>query len=74
MVSKAKDEDMRKRKHLQEFYSKTEECLDKLDDKVLSVLNNNFDNVKDVLMRNQDRLTRPEYNVLVAGMQNKIQF
>ena len=69
MVSKAKDEDMRKRKLLKEFYSKTEECLDKLDDTVLSVLNEEFDNVKDTFMTNENRLTQQEYNVLVAGMQ-----
>ena len=72
MVSKAKDEDMRKRRHLQQFYSKTKACLDKLDDTALSVLNKNFGNVKDAVMTNQNRLTRQQYYVLVAGMQNTI--
>ena len=74
MVSKAKDEDMRKRRLLKEFYSTTKACLDKLDDAALSVLDKNFGNVKDAFMINQNRLTRQQYYVLVAGMQNKIQF
>ena len=74
MISKAKDEDMRKRRYLQQFYTKTKACLDKLDEAALSVLDKNFGNVKDAFMINQNRLTRQQYYVLVAGMQNKIQF
>ena len=33
-----------------------------------------FDNVKDAFKINHDRLTQQEYSVLVAGMQNIIQF
>ena len=65
---------MRKRRLLQQFYSKTNACLDKLDDAALSVLDKNFGNVKDAFMINQNRLTQQQYYVLVAGMQNKIQF
>ena len=68
MVSKAKDEDMRKRRYLQQFYSTTKACLDKLDEAALSVLNKNFGNVKNAVMTNQKRLTRQQYYVLVAGM------
>ena len=68
MISKAKDEDMRKRKYLQQFYSMTKACLDKLDDTALSVLNKHFGNVKDAVITNQKRLTRQQYYVLVAGM------
>ena len=68
MISKAKDEDMRKRKYLQQLYSQTKACLDKLDDAALSVLNKHFGNVKDAVITNQKRLTRQQYYVLVAGM------
>ena len=53
---------------MQQFYSTTKACLDKLDDTALSVLNKHFGNVKDAVITNQKRLTRQQYYVLVAGM------
>ena len=68
MFSETKDEDARKRGELLQLYLRTEECLKKMDDKLIRLLNSNLAvDVKEAVTDHQKRLEVKEYVVLVAG-------
>jgi len=63
-LSEAKDEDERKRRLLLKFFSQSEDCLEKLDDKLVQLLQQNIDEKKKT---HQVQLKQKEYFLLVAG-------
>jgi len=63
-LSKAKDEDERKRRLLLEFFSQSEDCLKILDDKLVELLQQNID---EKMKTHQAQLKQKEYYLLVAG-------
>lgn len=67
MLSEAKDEDAKKKEVLLNFYSHAEICFDKLDDKILALLQTNRGNVKEKMKNHQIQLKMNEYFLLVAG-------
>ena len=67
MLTEAKKEDETKRATLFKFYKATEECLNRLDDKVRSILEQNMVNLKDKIALHKHSLEQKEYIVLVAG-------
>ena len=67
MLTEAKEEDERKRATLYQFYEDTEVCLNTMDIKVRSLLEQNVRNLKDKMAMNKRNLKRKDYIVLVAG-------
>ena len=63
----AKQENDRKRATLHQFYKDTEVCLECMDDKVRSLLEQNIGDLKDRLAMNKTNLKQKDYIVLVAG-------
>jgi len=66
-LSEARDEDNWKRQALLKVYSDTEDCLKKMDDKILALLQKNVPNFKEKIKNHQAHLKRKEYFILVAG-------
>ena len=66
-MSEARDEDAWKRQALLKVYSDTEDCLKKMDDKILALLQKNVVNFKEKIKNHQAQLKRKEYFLLVAG-------
>ena len=66
-MSEAKEEDVRKRQILLDLYTKAERCLDKMDEKTLSLLQQNIGNVREKLNSQKFQLKHKEYFLLVAG-------
>ena len=58
ILSEAKDEDTRKRLDLLGLYNAAEKCLDKVDDKILHLLQQNVSNVQEKLHNKGHRITR----------------
>ncbi|KAL9964130.1 hypothetical protein ACROYT_G027714 [Oculina patagonica] len=67
VLTEAKKEDERKRKTLHQFYEDTEVCLDRMDDKIRRLLEQNIRNLKYKIALNKRNLKQKEYIVLVAG-------
>ena len=61
MLTEAKKEDERKRATLLNFYERTDVCLQKMDEKVHALLEQN-------IKTNKQNLLKKEYIVLVAGL------
>ena len=67
MLTEAKQEDERKREILHKFYEDTEICLNSMDDKLRSLLEQNIGNLKDKITMNKRDLKQKDCIVLVAG-------
>ncbi|XP_078379644.1 uncharacterized protein LOC144662656 [Oculina patagonica] len=67
VLTEAKEEDERKRETLYEFYEKTEDCLNNMDSKVRTLLEQNIGNLTEKIAMNKRELKQKEYIVLVAG-------
>ncbi|KAL9964138.1 hypothetical protein ACROYT_G027725 [Oculina patagonica] len=67
VLTEAKEEDERKRETLHQFYEDTEACLNRMDDKIQSLLESNIRNLKDKIAMSKRNLKRKEYVVLTAG-------
>ena len=67
ILSEAKDEDARKRLGLLGLYNAAEKCLNKVDDKILHLLQQNLGNVKEKLHSHKVEIAHKEYFLLVAG-------
>ncbi|XP_068686340.1 mitofusin-1-like [Montipora foliosa] len=67
ILSEAKDEDSRKRHILTDLYNDTETCLEKMDEKILKLLQQKESNVEEKMKNHKLQLARKEYFLLVAG-------
>ena len=67
ILSDAKDEDERKRRGLLKLYIEAESYLDKLDKKILALLEQNMGNVREKMNNHEVELKQKEYYLLVAG-------
>jgi len=56
---------------LQQFYYDTEDCLQKMDDKTLALLQKNMGNIKEKIKDRRVQLKRKENYFLVAGKCHK---
>ena len=66
-MSQAKDEDEKKRKLLLDFFSQSKNCLKKLDDKLLQLLQQSIGHIDEKMKTHQAQLKQKEYFLLVAG-------
>jgi len=66
-LSQAKDEDTRKRQVLLGFYNEAEKCLDTMDEKIISLLQQNVGNFKEKMNNHKLQLGNQKYFLLVAG-------
>jgi len=66
-LSQAKDEDSRKRKVLLGFYNEAEKCVNTMDEKILSLLQQKVGNLKEKMNNHKLQLGQREYFLLVAG-------
>ena len=71
VLTEAKEEDERKRTTLHQFYEDTEDCLNSMDDKIQSLLEQNLTNLKDQIAMNKRNLKQKDYIVLVTGELSK---
>jgi len=67
ILCEARDEDALKRQALLKLYSDCENCLKKMDDQILALLQKNVVNIEDKIKHHQAQLQRKEYFILVAG-------
>ena len=67
MLTEAKEEDERKRATLYQFYEDTEVCLNTMDTKVRTLLEQNIGNLSEKIAMNKRDLKQKNYIVLVAG-------
>ncbi|KAL9963750.1 hypothetical protein ACROYT_G027284 [Oculina patagonica] len=67
ILSEVKDEDAWKKQALLKLYTDGENCLNKMDDKILALLEKNVGNVREKIKRHQEQLKQKEYFLLVAG-------
>ena len=67
-MSEAKDEHTRKRQILLSLYKDAEECLENMDDNMLSLLQTNVGNIEENVKNRKLQLAREEYFLLVAGI------
>ena len=67
-MSEAKDEHTRKRQILLSLYKDAEECLEDMDDNILSLLQTNVGNIEENVKNHKLQLAREEYFLLVAGI------
>ncbi len=67
VLTEAKEEDERKRELMHKIYEDTEVCLERMDDKMRTILEHNIRNLKDKMAMNKKNLKQKEYIVLVAG-------
>lgn len=72
-MSKAHDEDVRKRNDLLMLYTETQKTLGKLDPQKCNFLEKDIGNVKVEMEKKLDELKQKEYFVLVAGKCEGIQ-
>lgn len=72
-MSKAHDEDVKKRRVLLNLYTETQKTLDKLDSTIYNILEQTIGNVKGKMEKKQTELKGKEYFVLVAGKCEGIQ-
>lgn len=72
ILTEARDEDVRKRETSLKFYSDAEECLQKMDDKFIALLEKNVVNIQEKKKHHQAQLERKEYFLLVAGKWRKV--
>ena len=70
ILSEAKDEDSRKKEVLLNLYAEGQNCLNKMDDKILTLLQKNIGNVQEKMRNHQVQLKQREYFLLVAGKWN----
>ena len=56
---------------LQQFYYDAEDCLQKMDDKTLALLQKNMGNIKEEIKYRQAQLKQKENYLLVAGKFHK---
>ena len=69
-ISKAREDDMQKKKNLDYYYSLVQNyCLAQIDDNLTSMLTTFYSNrdIKKVLDEQVDRLGKRDYHLLVAG-------
>ena len=67
ILSKAKEEDDRKRQALLSFYAKAQDLLSKMDGPMLTLLQRHTKNVKEVLKWHEKQLKQTQYFLLVSG-------
>ena len=67
VLSKAKEEDDRKRQALLSFYAKAQDLLSKMDGPMLTLLQRHTKNVKEVLKWHEKQLKQTQYFLLVSG-------
>ena len=67
-MSEAKDQHTRKRQILLSLYKDAEECLENMDDNMLSLLQTNVGNIEENVKNRKLQLAREEYFLLVAGI------
>ena len=67
MLTRAKQEYDRKRATLHQFYEDTEVCLNSMDNKVRSILEQNIRNLNDKIAMDKWNLKQKDCIVLVAG-------
>ena len=67
-MSEAKDEHTRKRQILLTLYKDAEQCLEDMDDNILSLLQTNVGNIEENVKNHKLQLAREEYFLLVAGI------
>ena len=67
ILSKAKEEDDRKRQALLTFYAKAQDLLSKMDGPMLTLLQRHTKNVKEVLKWHEKQLKQTQYFLLVSG-------
>ena len=70
ILSEAKDEDARKNEVLLNLYATAQNCLSKMDDTILTLLQTNIGNVQEKIRNHQVQLKQREYFLLVAGKWN----
>jgi len=56
-----------KREALLKLYSDTEDCVQKMDDEIIALLEKKVGNIKEKIKRHRAHLERQEYYLLVAG-------
>jgi len=66
-LSQAKDEDERKRRVLLNFFSESENCLKKLDYRLVQLLEQNMGPIEEKIKSHEEQLKQKEYFLLVAG-------
>lgn len=66
-MSEAKDEDAKKRRVLLEFFSESKNCLKKLDDKLVELLEKSMGPIEEKMKTHEEQLKQKEYFLLVAG-------
>ena len=62
-----KDDDNSKRNRLQKFFPEVKDCLEKMDDKLFSIINKDIPESSNVLSERTESLGKKEYHLLVAG-------
>ena len=67
ILSEAKDEDARKSRSLLKLFIDAEEIMNKMDEKILNLLQQNVGNVEEKMKNHKLQLSRREYFLLVAG-------
>ena len=67
-MSEAKDEHTRKRQILLTLYKDAKQCLEDMDDNILSLLQTNVGNIEENVKNHKLQLAREEYFLLVAGI------
>lgn len=75
VLTKAKEEDGRKRKDLLDFYNKTGTLLkSKMDEQMLTLLEKHTKEVQENMEQHVKQLEQTEYSLLVAGNDNYYSF
>ena len=67
ILSEARDEDARKKGSLLNLFVDAEEILNKMDEKILNLLQQNVGNVEEKMKNHKLQLAQREYFLLVAG-------
>ncbi|XP_074633532.1 uncharacterized protein LOC141892232 [Acropora palmata] len=67
ILSEAKDEHTRKKEILLSLYKDAEQCLEDMDDNILSLLRSKVGNIEENIKKHKLQLAREEYFLLVAG-------
>ena len=67
ILSKAKEEDDRKRQALLRFYAKAQDLLSKMDGPMLTLLQRHTKNVKENMKWHEKQLKQTQYFLLVSG-------
>ena len=74
VLSEAKEEDDRKRQALLSFYAQAQDLLIKMDEPMLTLLQERFKNLKEKMKWHEKQLKQTKYFLLVAGICLKMFF